>query len=96
MGPAPPDRWIEGGGNTFTPRWEIRTDDDAVVNVQEAELRPMVPRGLGPQPGPVECPACDGSGTRAKPGRITPGLCQSCAGAGITYPDDPASPSPSR
>jgi hypothetical protein len=85
LGPAPPDVWAEGGGEVVMPRWQVRTDDGRVVDVQEAALTVINPRALGPQPGPVACPACEGTGARAKPGQLSKQPCPSCEG-GIAYP----------
>jgi hypothetical protein len=87
LGPAPPDVWAEGGGEVVMPRWQMRTDDGQVVEAQEAALTAITPRGIGAQPGPVACPACEGTGARARPGQITKQACPSCAG-GILYPAD--------
>lgn len=79
----------EGGrGEVRMARWELRLDDGETVEVDEAALSPMQPRGLGPQPGPVRCPACEGTGSRARPGRLTASVCGNCSGAGILYPAD--------
>lgn len=86
--PAPPDTWQEGGGEIVMQRWILTLDDGTSMDVQEVSLNPMQPRGLGPQPGPIYCPACKGKGSRPKPGGLTPSLCTLCGGEGITYPED--------
>lgn len=75
-----------GGGEVRMVRWELHLDDGQTVEVDEVALAPMRPRGLGPQPGPVHCPACEGTGSRARPGRLTASPCGNCSGEGILYP----------
>jgi hypothetical protein len=77
-----------GGGEVRMTRWELHLDDGETVEVDEAALAPMQARGLGPQPGPVRCPACEGTGSRARPGRLSASFCGNCSGEGILYPDE--------
>ena len=85
VGPAPPDVWKEGGGEVVMPRWQLRTDNGQVVEVQEASLNVLPPGNLGPQPGPVQCPHCEGTGTVPKPGTLSKRACPSCE-SGVLYP----------
>jgi hypothetical protein len=87
LGPAGVDVWREGGGEVHMPRWQLRLDDGSVIEVQEAELAVLNPRGLGDQGGPVSCPACEGKGSRPKPDGISLVKCGNCDGEGILYPD---------
>ena len=77
-----------GGGEVRMNRWELHLDDGETVEVDEIALAPMQPRGLGPQPGPVQCPACEGTGSRARPGRLTASICGNCSGDGVFYPKE--------
>jgi hypothetical protein len=85
--PAPPDIWQEGGGEVVMPRWNLRLDDGQQVDVQEAELTVIEPRGIGTQPGPAACPTCAGTGGSPRPGAIAPSRCLSCDGKGVIYPE---------
>ena len=82
------DVWPEGGGEVRVARWELHLDDGRTVEVQEVALAPMERRGLGPQPGPFRCPACEGTGSRAKPKQLAASICGNCSGEGILYPAD--------
>lgn len=90
--PAGADLWREGGGGEVVmPRWKLRLDNGETIEVQEAELTVIEPRGIGAQAGPVACPACDGTGAKPKPGGVSVGLCGNCDGEGILYPEIDAS-----
>lgn len=84
--PAAPDVWREAGGEIVMMRWTLRLDDGTLIEVQEAELTVMTARELGPQPGPVGCGACRGSGSRPRPGSMARAACPSCGGGGVSYP----------
>jgi len=88
VGPAPPDVWAEGGGEVVMRRWRLQLDDGPLIDVQEATLTVIKPRGLGPHPGPVACSACQGTGSRPTRGRPTMSVCGNCGGEGISYPRD--------
>jgi hypothetical protein len=86
-GPAGADVLSEGGGEVVMKRWNLRLDDGDLLEVQEAELTVTEPRRLGQQPGPITCPACKGTGGRAKPRSLTREICGRCKGEGIAYPE---------
>jgi len=86
-GPAGVDIWREGGGETVMARHLLHLDDGSTIEVQEVSLTVIQPRGIGPQAGPVTCPACEGSGVVPKPGKLVRGHCGNCGGEGILYPD---------
>ena len=67
-------------------RWELHLDDGQTVEVDEVALAPMQARLVGPQLGPIHCPACKGTGKRAHPEPIMSTNCGSCSGEGIAYP----------
>jgi hypothetical protein len=64
-----------GGGEVRMMRWELHLDDGQTVEVDEVALAPMQPRGIKSQPGPVLCPACDGTGSRVRQGRLAASTC---------------------
>lgn len=79
------DSWEDG--DVIMPRWSFKLDSGEVIEVQEAELGPIINSHLGEDRGPVVCAACKGSGIRPKPGSLSSQKCGNCKGAGISYPD---------
>lgn len=86
LGPAGVDTWREGGGEVHMKCWAVQLDNGETIEVQEATLGPINPRGIGRQLGPTICAACQGAGTRPKPGSLASQLCGNCSGEGIAYP----------